>query len=461
MKYFIQLNLLFLSLLPAHAANQSGKFCGVSCSPEQELAKSFDAFTQSIPQSNCPKSVITPTDSPMAIGARKIIALTYGSCDALNLPVRDKLEQISSKLNIAGSQKVSMGHQYKNNEISRKLVPQILNSNPYLKPLTKEECSTKSACENESLKAAIPGVLPACKQITCDAILHPPLYQYGGKVDGDDGIVPHRKSINGGAVDGMDCSFFIFNAMKASGLKRAPDAPINEEGSIGWDTKDFATFGRVDAQGKPLDCFERLDATADIKPGDIIVAPKNHIVMVDTVGKDPFGIEALLRKSNEELYTIYKNNETNNTIDKKKIDASLSAEQLNLIANTICSSQIDGESFKVTIAHSSPHGNNVGVQRETVGAGLASRKPALETAFYLFAWNKCLNAFQEKWGSKASNNATNAYLSKNTQVGTGKIIRHVPGRPGCTTAVPNVPGIGCANCCDLSASYEKQTGELR
>jgi len=474
MKLILSLNILLISILQAQAG-ETGKFCGISCSPEQELAK-YTSFAQNIPQNNCPKNLTPSTDSPMALGARKVIALTYGNCEALQLPVRDKMDTSQNNLNLKGSKPVYLGYKYNNHEVWPKVNTQIANSNPYLKSLQTQGCSTKSECSKESINKVIPGISPVCKKLTCEAILNPPLYQYGGKVDGDDSLVPHKKLPDGGEVNGMDCSFFILNAMKASGLKRAPNDPINDvKGSKDWDTKDFAKLGQVDPLGKPLDCFERLDSTTDVKPGDIIVAPNSHIVMVDTVGKDPFGIDALLRKSNDELYAIYKENEYSNPKDKTVINAALegtsklsrvdSLEILDRLSNIICRSQLDATNFKITIAHSSPHGNNVGVQRETVGSGLSG---ALESTFFLKAWNSCVSAFQEKWESKnpglinSSKERTAAidnYLTKSTVDNSPKMIRHVPGRDGCTTTIPEVPGMGCANCCDLSASYEKLTGE--
>lgn len=89
-----------------------------------------------------------------------------------------------------------------------------------------------------------------------------------------------------------DCSSFISTAMLSVGLK------MNKSSSVGNYTT--TTAGIENDLEKGNSCFNRVDvhSLGDlIRSGDVINDSGNgHVVMVDNVGTDPFGVEKILKK---------------------------------------------------------------------------------------------------------------------------------------------------------------------
>lgn len=82
---------------------------------------------------------------------------------------------------------------------------------------------------------------------------------------------------------GLDCSGFIHTVFALAGLRVRPDQAPSAETA---DSITARTF-----MNQPGGCFK--DTSLDqIRPGDLI-AWTTHIVMVDSVGEDPFGLKAV------------------------------------------------------------------------------------------------------------------------------------------------------------------------
>jgi len=120
-----------------------------------------------------------------------------------------------------------------------------------------------------------------CKNL-CDT---PPTYIWGGKgkysKEGEVDIFENENSIEKIAKHpGIDCSGFVNAIFAMSGLKVRTDMKTREVAA-----KTPARWFMNEST-----CFERVDAGSELKPGDVI-AWKKHIVMVDKVTPDPFGID--------------------------------------------------------------------------------------------------------------------------------------------------------------------------
>ena len=87
-----------------------------------------------------------------------------------------------------------------------------------------------------------------------------------------------------------DCSSFVSTAFRAVGLKMSP----SDSASSFLDT----TSGINSKLRNGSSCFEEPVVAIDeiVKPGDVLNTAGEHVVMVDKVFNDPFGIEALLEK---------------------------------------------------------------------------------------------------------------------------------------------------------------------
>ncbi len=120
----------------------------------------------------------------------------------------------------------------------------------------------------------------------------PLIYDYGGK--------PYASSAAGSAIDlfknagtgtsalGVDCSGFVTTAVLTAGLRLKQNVSNKAPQSGGVNA---AMYTNPSANG--LTCFARLTSTKteEIRSGDVI-ASTGHVVMVDKVKDDPFGIAA-------------------------------------------------------------------------------------------------------------------------------------------------------------------------
>lgn len=129
-----------------------------------------------------------------------------------------------------------------------------------------------------------------------NVLARPLIYDFGGK--------PNTTSSKGAALDfftnqggtgvlGIDCSGYVFSAIATSGLRIAKGKPLKP---IQVHSTNAAKFMRPKASG--LTCFNPVSFSglSTIKPGDIL-ASGGHIMIIDTVGDDPFGIAEISKES--------------------------------------------------------------------------------------------------------------------------------------------------------------------
>jgi len=327
------------------------------------------------------------------------------------------------------------------------------------------------------MKNQVPGIASVCKKIDCDVYQFPPLYQYGGKASFGEAVhheVASRKSYDGKtksttttqyAVSGVDCSFFVFQSMERAGLNYYPNKAARYQATVG-----LATLGEKTKTGERLDCFDRVESQGGIRPGDLMVVSGVHVVMVDTVGPDPFGIHEMIEGESAWNYTSSIPQATFEEIraGKSKLSQAAQFTYLDRLANLLCS-DLDPAQFKLTIIHSSPNGNGVGIQREKAcsatsgGVGLG-RASSLLSVLKLKAKAECIRTLKQKWdafaqGYQAAPHAVMDDIRRSDLVsGGGKVLRHASNEPGCRGYPPFDPAMNCADCCDLNSSFDVMMG---
>ncbi|NDG84799.1 MAG: hypothetical protein EBX52_07150 [Proteobacteria bacterium] len=471
---------LMVSLLSSSSG--ADEFCGLKCDPAKSLIEPLSvpsvlgAPAQSI-HCGIKANQTVLSETPLAGGGRRVMALAYGSCEVLKLKTRPNL----SPSRITGTFKdIPNGT---DNAYNGVLVPsgvdQVRKTHPYLEALRKAGCSNSQECSPGRIDLKVEGVDPACKKMVCDAYNSPAMYQYAGKARRGEAVfhqVYTRKTYssktkktttNQYSVAGVDCSYFVFEAMGRAGLNYAPNQPNSYRSTL-----SLGTLGARGSDGKRLDCFDRVNSAGGIRSGDLLVTPGVHVVMVDTVGADPFGIDEMIE--GEEAWNWKVDTQQRSFTQIRAGSSTLSDSEkknfLNALATQLCS-DLDPARFKVTIIHSSSHGNGVGIQREEAysknnySGGLGRNSPLL-AVLKLKAKAECITLLKEKWKSFApgfestSNTDLEAIRKSEKSSGGTKVLRHASDEPGCRGEPPFDPAMNCADCCDLNSSYEGLTGGL-
>ncbi len=117
----------------------------------------------------------------------------------------------------------------------------------------------------------------------------PLIYDYGGKPYANtsaNSIDLFKNAGSGTSALGIDCSGFVAASVLTGGLRLKSGVSSKAAQSSGVNAAMFAN-----PSGNGLSCLARVQSTASqrLRPGDII-ANGGHVIMVDRVGADPFGI---------------------------------------------------------------------------------------------------------------------------------------------------------------------------
>jgi hypothetical protein len=205
--------------------------------------------------------------SPEVYGARLTLATAYQSCDVLSLTPMTAYTPNVDGIVVIGNHPSGTG---KKRDISS--VASVNSTHYYIK-------------NNRLAKNS------------CFEIRNSPLiYDYGGKpfTSSQAPLIfdLHREMPgDSGPTLGIDCSAYVFSALAVAGLKMDPSAtkPLKADLVHGIGSRAFK-----EPQANGLRCLEKIEVSADksILPGDI-VAINGHVVMVDQVGDDPFGIDGI------------------------------------------------------------------------------------------------------------------------------------------------------------------------
>ena len=202
------------------------------------------------------------TTQPKVIyGALKAMATAYQSCDVTTpAPITWSTPDIDGIKDL-GVGSDGIGH--------RRLVASaadIMRTNPYLQNYHKPSSS--------------------CFDVTKT----PLIYDYGGRPVTTTGTIDMFKNAGSGtAALGTDCSGYVFISMAAAGLRTKKSTTLKASLVHGITSHLF-----VEPQKNGLTCFDHatFSGSTSLKAGDV-VAKSGHVLMIKSVGADPFGIASI------------------------------------------------------------------------------------------------------------------------------------------------------------------------
>jgi hypothetical protein len=236
---------------------------------------------------------------PELYGMHKSIAVAYQSCDVLKAPPMTASSRALAGIEVIGKHPAG-GLRRRISDLSK-----VQSSHYY-----------------------IAGRLPA--KNSCFKVRETPLiYDFGGKPatssKNEQVLDMFRNAGTGEAVLGIDCSAFVFSALATAGLKMDPNPNKVLKASL---VHGIGSRAFKEPQDNGLRCLQKITVSrnASVKTGDV-VAINGHVVMLDEVGADPFGLNKIK-----------------------------SAEDCN-------SSKISANNFDFVVAQSSPSKNAVGINR--------------------------------------------------------------------------------------------------
>lgn len=201
---------------------------------------------------------------PAVYGGLRTLAMLYQSCEAgagaplssANTPV-EGIKVVGRHENGAGNQRI----------VSDKKA--LLNSHPYLNHYKRPQ--------------------PSCFDVESS----PPIYDYGGKpyttASNEQLLDLSRDAGTGTNALGIDCSAFVYTAYAAAGLKMKSETKLKASLVHGVSS---TMLMRPKENG--LSCLDHapFSQQMSLKAGDLI-AQAGHVVMVESTGRDPFGIAGI------------------------------------------------------------------------------------------------------------------------------------------------------------------------
>ena len=199
---------------------------------------------------------------PAVYGAYKALSVAYQSCGALRLP--------ALSTSTPAVQGVAIGDWFDDTHVGHVRTitsrAKVYSTNPYY----VNQSSPGGACFTE----------------TND----PLIYAYGGKPyvssSSSTEINFFRNGNTGAPTLGIDCSAFVSSSILVGGLRLKKGTSSKAFQTLGVNS---TMFSRPEANG--LSCLKTLtvSATDTLRPGDVL-AYSGHVVMIDSVSSDPWGI---------------------------------------------------------------------------------------------------------------------------------------------------------------------------
>jgi hypothetical protein len=266
---------------------------------------------------------------PLAVfGERWALATAYQSCNSLEIPALDNSVADIKGIAITGKHSDGVGNKRVIASLS-----QVQATHPYL----KEVSSYASACFN-------------VRQT-------PLIYDYGGKpyatTASTSPIDLFKNGGDGTSVLGIDCSGYFYTSMATAGLRLKEGRALKASDSWAWGSTSY-----VEPQSNGLTCLSKITVTPSmsLKAGDIVAVP-GHVIIIDRVGADPFGIATVQSASD-------------------------------------CS-KITSDSFDFTIAQSSPSKEGVGINR-SIAKDYLPTSEKMKAGLQKYAYYACLAKFNSK-----------------------------------------------------------------
>lgn len=201
-------------------------------------------------------------------GAYKTFAVAYQSCNAVAITALDWSNSDVRGINVIGTHPNGVG-------LKREVASasSVMSSNPYY----SRRQGVRSGCFSQSS--------------------NPLIYDYGGKPYVSSATSTEldyfRNAGTGTTALGVDCSGYVSSALLVGGLRLRKNVSSKGAQTSGVNS---AMFSKPEANG--ISCLKTVavSQTDSIRPGDII-ASSGHVIMVDTVGRDPLGIQSIQRAS--------------------------------------------------------------------------------------------------------------------------------------------------------------------
>lgn len=301
-----------------------GQSANLSCQNSQSSQNSQSTTEASTVVENSNNSAAVAGAGGVGLGIKRVFSTAYQSCRVLDLPAMDR-----NTASVVGIQRLTQKHP---DGVGAKRVisdlPSVQKTHYYIRGLASES--------------------------SCRAVRESPLiYDYGGEPAIKSNTLDFFTNAGTGTnVLGVDCSAFVSSAIAVSGLRYKPglaNKPI-------YTRQSSSQF--IDAKKSGFSCFDNITVTANksVAVGDI-VAVNGHVVAIDSVGVDPFGLKLI------------------------KSEAGCSA--------------LDYKNFDIVVAQSSPSKNGIGLNKFQIRDYL-SETPKMTAAFVGLAKQACLAKFQNK-----------------------------------------------------------------
>lgn len=195
-------------------------------------------------------------------GGRWAFSTAYQSCQSLQLPAMDARTPDVQGIAIVGTHPDGVGRKRSIASLSK-----VQSSHYYIKDMSSYGQSCFNVRQN------------------------PLIYDYGGKpyatTAADSPIDMFKNNGNGTSVLGIDCSGYVFSSYATAGLRLKAGRALKASDSWAWGSSSY-----VEPQNNGLTCLNKIsvNSSSTMKAGDI-VAVYGHVLLIDKVGADPFGIK--------------------------------------------------------------------------------------------------------------------------------------------------------------------------
>lgn len=262
----------------------------------------------------------------VAGGMNRVFTTLYQSCKVEELPDMDARTPAVSGISVVGKHSDGIGNK---REITN--LGAVQSTHYYIRGIAPENSSCYMVKDN------------------------PPIYDYGGEPSVSSAgrqINLFKNAGTGSKALGIDCSAYVSSGIAAAGLRYKPSV-ANKPIFIRMTSSDF-----INAKKSGFSCFDNVTVSSQssVKPGDI-VAVVGHVVEIDKVGSDPFG--------------------------------------LRFVSNINGCSSLNYKDFDITITQSSPSKGAIGVNKFKIKDYL-DETTKMRNAFVQMGYYACLAKFQGK-----------------------------------------------------------------
>lgn len=227
-----------------------------------QLPEEESPLEVSDPRAQLPVPDIKASRLPLPVfGMRFSIATAYQSCQALDEPIMTASTPQLEGIKITGKHSDGVGNK-------------------------RDIASLTSLIRTHHYYKNVNNYGPNCLNPQSS----PMIYDYGGKpyatTSSSSTLDFFKNSGSGTKVLGMDCSGLVYSALATAGLRVTANKNNKATGVYGISSTMY-----MEPQKNGLSCLEKITVTpnASLRAGDV-VAVRGHVLMIDSIGSDPFGL---------------------------------------------------------------------------------------------------------------------------------------------------------------------------